>query len=58
MKLRKIEHPHLYCGGVGIYGTPKVVHNVLVDYHNYKNQRQNTTSLRLTADGGTRKESR
>lgn len=37
-----------------IYHSPKVVHNVLVDYRNYKNPNTKYNLLHLTADGGTR----
>ena len=37
-----------------IYGSPKVVHNVLVDYRNYKNATTKYNILHLSANGGTR----
>lgn len=37
-----------------IYGHPRVVHNVLVDYRNYKNPNIKYNILRLRASGGTR----
>jgi hypothetical protein len=51
---KKINIPICIVEERAIYGTPKVVHNVLVDYRNYKDQNTKYNLLHLTADGGTR----
>lgn len=51
---KKLNIPICIVEERAIYGTPKVVHNVLVDYHNYKEPKTKYNLLRLTADGGTR----
>lgn len=51
---KKLNIPICIVEERAIYGTPKVVHNVLVDYHNYKEPKTKYNLLRLTANGGTR----
>ena len=51
---KKVDIPICVIEERAIYSTPTVVHNVLVDYRNYKNANTKYNLLHLTADGGTR----
>lgn len=51
---KKVDIPICVIEERAIYLTPTVVHNVLVDYRNYKNANTKYNLLHLTADGGTR----
>lgn len=51
---KKVDIPICVVEERAIYSTPTVVHNVLVDYRNYKNANTKYNLLHLTADGGTR----
>lgn len=51
---KKLNIPICIVEERAIYSSPKVVHNVLVDYRNYKNSNTKYNLLHLTADEGTR----
>ncbi len=51
---KKLDIPISIIEERAIYGSPKVVHNVLVDYRNYRSQNTKYNLLHLTASGGTR----
>ncbi len=51
---KKLNIPICVVEERAIYGLPKVVHNVLVDYRNYKSPNTKYNLLHLTADEGTR----
>lgn len=51
---KKLNIPICIVEERAIYSSPKVVHNVLVDYRNYKNPNTKYNLLHLTADEGTR----